>query len=142
MRKAIVVILISTLLSLFFPNVASAEWVEYKTGPVDTDSQQVQPRQYDLYRLDYAISDTNPDEFWFFLNFAEPTKADMFNNSQKSWAAIFIDVDGDSKSDFSIQTPSKRQNFSSNNFMNADFIDQRGAQAQFYLIAIHKLGQI
>lgn len=124
MRKLLAVFLSSMLVAILLPAKANAEWLEYKIGPVDSDSRQIQPRQYDLYRLDYAISDTNKDEYWFFLHFAEPTKADMFNNSVKSWAAILIDVDLDDKSDYSIETTYK--NYSSNYYMKANFADRRG----------------
>lgn len=111
-------------MAIVLPAKANAEWIEYKIGSVDSDSRQIQPRQYDLYRLDYAISDTNKDEYWFFLHFAEPTKADMFNNAVKSWAAILIDVDLDNKTDYSIETT--YQNYSSNYYMKANFADRRG----------------
>jgi hypothetical protein len=123
-RKLLAVFLSSILMAIFLPAKANAEWVEYKIGSVDSDSRQIQPRQYDLYRLDYAISDSDKDEYWFFLHFAEPTKADMFNNAVKSWAAILIDVDLDNKSDYSIETT--YQNYSGNYFMKANFADRRG----------------
>ena len=124
MKRLLLVILSSILISVYSPSVGNADWIEYKTGPVDSDIKQIQPRQYDLYRLDYAIPSSNKDEYWFFLNFAEPITANMFNNSVKSWAAILIDVDLDSKSDFSIETT--YQNYSGNYYMKANFADRRG----------------
>jgi hypothetical protein len=123
-RKFLVVLMSSLLLALALPSIANADWIEYKIGPVDSDAQQIQPVQYDLSRLDYAISDTNPDEFWFFLLFSQPVKEDMFNNSVKSWAAVMIDVDLDNKTDFSIETT--YQNYNGNYYMKANFADRRG----------------
>jgi hypothetical protein len=50
------------------------------------------------------VNDLKPDEYWFFLNFAQAVTPNQFNDGRGSWAAIFLDTNNDGNDDFSLET--------------------------------------
>ena len=104
MRKGILVSLV-LVISLTFPvSPANAAWLQYQTSPADTYNRPDLTPEYDITDVDFAVSDKNPDEYWFFLNFAKPLTANRFADGLGSWAAIFLDINNDGKDDYSIET--------------------------------------
>lgn len=85
---------------------ASAAWIQYQNGPADTYNRPDLPAEYDITRTDFAVHDTNSDEYWFFLNFAKPVTSNIFADGQGSWAGVFLDVNNDGKMDYSLETNS------------------------------------
>jgi hypothetical protein len=86
---------------------ANAAWIQYQSGPADTYNRPDLPAEYDITRTDFGVSDTYPDEYWFFLTFAKNVTANQFADGKDSWAAIFLDVNNDGKLDYSLETDSK-----------------------------------
>jgi hypothetical protein len=122
MRRGILVSLV-LMTSLVFPiPPAQAAWIQYQTSEADTYNRPELTAAYDITRVDFAISDTKPDEYWFFLNFAQAVTANQFNDGRESWAGIFLDINNDGKDDYSLETAFKTYD---GNYIHAgDFIDR------------------
>jgi hypothetical protein len=101
---------------------ASAAWIQYQSSEADTYNRPDLTAAYDITRVDFAISDTKPDEYWFFLNFAQAISANQFNDGKDSWAGIFLDVNNDGKDDYSLETSFKT--YEGNYYHAGDFIDR------------------
>jgi S1-C subfamily serine protease len=126
MKKFLVILMSSLVLSMALPAIAHADWVEYKTGALDNDPVNKNPPRYDIYRLDYAVSQTDPDEFWFYLHFISPITANMFNDGTGAYADLTIDTNSDVMADYRIETP--RRNFESNFSSPANLYNREGKQ--------------
>jgi len=126
MKKILAALMSILIISLAFPTAASADWVEYKTGSLDNDLVNKNPPQYDIYRLDYAVSESAPDEFWFYLHFILPITSNMFNDGSGAQADISIDINSDIMTDYRIVTPFR--NFVSNYALPANFYNREGKQ--------------
>ena len=89
MRRGILVSLV-LVISLVFPiSPANAAWIQYQSSEADTYNRPELTAAYDITRVDFAINDTKPDEYWFFLNFAQAVTASQFNDGQDSWAEFY-----------------------------------------------------
>jgi len=126
MRRGILVSLV-LVISLVFPiSPAKAAWIQYQSSEADTYNRPELTAAYDITRVDFAINDTKPDEYWFFLNFAQAVTASQFNDGQDSWAGIFLDLNNDGKDDYSLETVAK--SYEGNYYHSADFIDRTSGQ--------------
>ncbi|MBI3430395.1 MAG: serine protease [Actinobacteria bacterium] len=106
MRKYLSVLSALTLVAgLFSIPPASAAWIQYQSSPVDTYNRPDLSSEYDISRVDLAVSDTAPSEYWFFLDFTKPMTATRFADGNQSWAGILLDLNLDGKDDYVISTP-------------------------------------
>jgi S1-C subfamily serine protease len=124
-RLGLVVILFLTFVSV--PS-AQADWTEYKTSPTDSSNSKIVSPAYDITSVNFAMGqwENNPTDleyYWFWLNFAQPVKADLFADNS-SWAAILIDADNDGDLDYSIQTNSSKS-YNGNYYHDGRFLDRR-----------------
>jgi hypothetical protein len=123
MRRGILVSLV-LVFSLIFPiSPAKAAWIQYQSSEADTYNRPDLTAAFDITRVDFGVSDNAPDEYWFFLNFAQPVSANQFNDGAGSWAGIVLDLNNDGKEDYSLQT-SQSKNYSENYFHSGRFIDR------------------
>lgn len=122
MKRGILATLV-LLISLVFPvSSASAAWIQYQSSEADTYNRPELTASFDITRVDFAINDSAPDEYWFFLNFAQAVSANQFNDGQDSWAGILLDVNNDGKDDYSLQT--SKDSYSENYFHSGKFVDR------------------
>lgn len=106
MRSGILVSLV-LVISLVFPiSPANAAWIQYQDGPADTFNRSDLPAEFDITRTDFGVSDSKPDEYWFFLMFAVPVTSSLFADGKGSWAGVFLDINNDNKIDYSLETNS------------------------------------
>jgi hypothetical protein len=106
MKRGILVSLV-LVISLIFPiSPANAAWIQYQDGPADTYNRPDLPAEFDITRTDFAVNDSKPDEYWFFLMFAKPVTSDIFADGRGSWAGVFLDINNDGKLDYSLETSS------------------------------------
>jgi len=104
MKRALAVAIL--FMSALFPTSAQAAWLQYQSGPADSYNRPDLPAEYDITRTDFAVSDTNPDEYWFFLSFSKNVTANLFADGLNSWAGVFIDTNNDGQLDYSLETDS------------------------------------
>ena len=122
MKRGILATLV-LLISLVFPvSSASAAWIQYQSSEADTYNRPELTASFNITRVDFAINDSAPDEYWFFLNFAQAVSANQFNDGQDSWAGILLDVNNDGKDDYSLQT--SKDSYSENYFHSGKFVDR------------------
>ena len=97
-------------LILFTPflnqQVAHAAWITNQISPLDVTNNAGLPSAYDLTQISFGVSDANPNNYEFFLYFAQPVTYNLFADGLGSWAAVLLDVDGDGKVDYSLETTS------------------------------------
>ena len=106
MKRGILVSLV-LVISIIFPiSPANAAWIQYQDGPADTFNRPDLPAEFDITRTDFAVNDSKPDEYWFFLMFAKPVTSDIFADGRGSWAGVFLDINNDGKLDYSLETSS------------------------------------
>jgi hypothetical protein len=126
MGKRILVSLI-LIFSLLIPiSPARAAWIQYQSSDADTYNRPELSAAMDITKVDFAINDAKPDEYWFFLNFAQAVTANQFNDGLDSWAAIFLDINNDGKDDYSLETVAKP--YEGNFYHSADFVDRTSGQ--------------
>jgi S1-C subfamily serine protease len=122
MRRGLLVCLL-LVVSLLFPiSSANAAWIQYQSSEADTYNRPDLTAAYDITRVDFAINDTKPDEYWFFLNFAQAVTANQYNDGLDSWAGVFLDLNNDGKPDYSLETSLKT--YEGNYYHAGDFVDR------------------
>lgn len=104
MRTKSLVSLLLTISFLLPINPANAAWTQYQTSPADTYNRSDIAVEYDITRVDFAVSDTFSDEYMFFLQFSKPITSNRFADGQGSWAAILLDTNNDGTDDYSLET--------------------------------------
>jgi hypothetical protein len=108
--------------SLLLPiDSAQAAWIQYQSSEADTYNRPELTPAFDITRVDFTVNDLKPDEYWFFLNFAQAVTPNQFNDGLGSWAAIFLDTNNDGKDDFSLQT--SNDPYANNIYHPGRFID-------------------
>jgi hypothetical protein len=105
---------------------AKAAWIQYQNGPADTYNRPDLPPEFDITRTDFAVSDTHPDEYWFFLMFSKPVTSSIFADGQGSWAAVLLDINNDGKLDYSLATDSNP--YVGNYYKSARFQDRTSGE--------------
>ena len=105
-RKYLRVLFALTLLAgLLSSSPAYAAWTQYQSSPADTYNRSDLSPEYDITQVDFAVSDTAPSEYWFFLDFSKPMTATRFADGTQSWAGLLLDINLDGKDDYAISTP-------------------------------------
>lgn len=123
-RRLFSVGLVLALLLGMNPSVASAaSWIQYQSSPVDTYNRSDLPAAYDITQVDFGVSDSDPTRYAFFLDFAKPISANLFSDGLRSWAGIFLDINGDGKDDYSFETDVNTP-YSSNYYHAGVFTDR------------------
>ncbi len=121
-RAALVGLIIVALITPTAP--LNAAWVKYQSSPNDRfNAADVKP-EYDVVSIDIGISDSSPNEIYFFLEFAKPVFNTQFADGKGSWAAIMLDMNGDGKADYSMETSS--QSYVNNFYHTGKFINRQG----------------
>lgn len=120
-----VLLVVSLLLALLIPTgPAHAAWVTYQSSPNDRfNATDVKP-EYDVVSIDIGISDTTPNEIYFFLEFSQPISNSQFADGKGSWASVMLDMDNDGKEDFSMD--SSAQSYVNNFYHTAKFTNRQG----------------
>ena len=121
-RLLLILSLITTFCFQALPS--DAAWVSYQSSPRDSYNSSDLPAAYDAINVDMAISDSSPNEIFFFLNFTNPVFNNQFADGKGSWAAIMLDINNDGKVDFSMETNS--QSYVNNFYHTAGFINRQG----------------
>lgn len=106
---------------------ANAAWIQYQASPADTYNRPDIPAEFDITRIDFAVSDTKPDEYWFFLTFTKPIVSDLFADGKRSWAGVLLDINNDGKIDYSLATDSVP--YVGNYYKAARFQDRTSGEA-------------
>jgi branched-chain amino acid transport system substrate-binding protein len=101
-------------------------WSEYKSSPTDTSNGRVTTSAYDIVSVDFAMSKSEPDYYFFWLVFAQPVKANLFSDNS-SWAGILLDANNDGKVDFSVETNLTKA-YSGNYYHDGRFVDRRTSE--------------
>jgi len=100
-----IVFVLILIFSITVPTPASAsEWIQFESSPSDTYNRPDLSLAYDITQVDFGITDTDSGNYRFFLDFAQPISASQFADGNKSWAGIFLDLDGDGKEEYSLET--------------------------------------
>ena len=106
-------------------STVNAAWINYQSSPNDTyNASDVKP-DYDVVSIDIGITDSSPNEIYFFLEFAKPIFNNQFADGKGSWAAVMLDMNNDGKVDFSMETSG--QSYSNNYYHTGKFINRQGA---------------
>ena len=105
---------------------ASAAWIQYQDGPADSFNRPDLLKEFDITRTDFGVSDSKPDEYWFFLMFAVPVTSGLFADGRGSWAGVFLDVNNDNKIDYSLETDSRP--YEGNYYKAGSFQDRTSGQ--------------
>ncbi len=83
---------------------ASAAIQNYQESPNDSYTDPATPRNFDLTNVSYGEFPESPDFHYFYLDFSSNVLAGQFDDDRGSWAAVMIDVDGDNREDYRIET--------------------------------------
>ena len=101
---------------------AHAAWLQYQSSPADTfNSPDILP-EYDITGINFAVSDTAPDEYMFFVQFTKGITPTLFADGLGSWAGVFLDTNDDGKIDYSLETDNG--SYSGNYNKAAKFVDR------------------
>lgn len=122
MRIRILLSFILTFALISPSSLANAAWLQYQSSEADTYNRPELSAAFDITRVDFAISDTDPDEYWFFLNFAQAITGNQFNDGLNSWAGIFLDLNNDGKDDYSLETTTDP--YVGNYYHSGKFVDR------------------
>ena len=96
--------LISSTLLVFVSLPAWAAIQNYQESPNDSYTETGTPKNFDITNVSYGEFSDSPEFHYFFIDFASKLTAAQFNDNQGSWAAIMIDLNGDNKEDYRIET--------------------------------------
>jgi S1-C subfamily serine protease len=119
-RKILVSVVL--VISLIYPvTPANANWIQYQSSGVDTYNSPELTAAFDITQVNFGVTELRPDEYMFFINFADAVTPNQFNDGQGSYAAIFLDTNNDGKDDFSLQT--NTEPYVNNVFHPGKFID-------------------
>jgi branched-chain amino acid transport system substrate-binding protein len=102
---------------------SESPWSEYKSSPTDTNNNTVVTPAYDIVSVDFAMSKSEPEYYYFWIEFSQPVKANLFSDNS-SWAGILIDANNDGKIDYSIETNFSKS-YSGNFYQDGRFLDRR-----------------
>ena len=109
---------------LFVPSVI-ADWTEFQHSQLDTSNGKLLSKAYDVERISFAINDSNPSLYNFFLHFVNPVSNALFAD-RTSFAAILIDIDNDGDEDYSIDT-NYDQVYKATQLHDARLVDRRNS---------------
>ena len=104
-RIFLLTVLIGVVTSLgAYPSNAAVTWSteSKKDSLFDGSSYNT---QYDLDYVSAQIFDNHPDEIYFYMEFAQVPRLDMFNDGLGSFGFIGLDYDLDGKRDIRLEAP-------------------------------------
>ncbi len=131
MRRIIAIITVfSLVLSLLAlaPAAHASTVAWYQSTAQDSYNRPDLNPAYDIQSVTVAKFDDDPDDtINFFLYFANPLTASLFNDSFGSWAAIFLDLNNDGKLDLRIKVQGQTYP-ANNNTVTASIYDDRTSQ--------------
>jgi hypothetical protein len=108
MKRLVLVFVLIASSCLTSIQPASAETrVFSKRTTVDIYNTKVSNPAFDIQQVSVALFDTDLDMIHFWILFAQPLTADMFNDNKGSWAGILIDTNNDGKDDIVLNTLAK-----------------------------------
>ena len=100
------ILVLAGVLAPIGPAQAAVAW-SY-SSPKDTFNRSDLSPAFDVeYIAASRFDDDSSDTINFFLFFKNVPDPAQFNDGQDSWAAVFIDVNGDGKRDFTLQTTAR-----------------------------------
>lgn len=114
------------ILGISTPVSSAASWIQYQSSPVDSYNRPDLPAAYDITQVDFGVPDADPSRYSFFLDFAEPITASLFADGLGSWAGILIDINGDGKDDYSLETDTTVP-YNGNYYHAGRLLDRTGA---------------
>ena len=82
------------------PANAAVTWSA--SSPMDSYTRPEVTPNFDLTQVDAAIFDNEQDDIYFYLNFAAIPSINQYNDGRDSYAAVFIDLNLDAKSDLKL----------------------------------------
>ena len=97
-------LVLALLIGMNTPVSSATSWIQYLSSPVDTYNRPDLLAAYDITQLDFGVLDSDPTRYSFLLDFAKPITASLFADGLGSWAGILIDINGDGKDDYSLET--------------------------------------
>jgi hypothetical protein len=86
------------------PNASAETLVFEKSTSVDAFNRPDLNLKYDIQKVVVGMYDTDLDMLHFWVLFAQPLTANLFNDNQGSWAGILIDTNNDDTDDIVINT--------------------------------------
>jgi hypothetical protein len=89
------------------PTAKAESKVYSKQTNTDTYNRSDINFKYDIQRVEVGLYDTDLDMLHFWILFAQPLTANMFNDNQGSWAGILIDTNNDGNDDIVLNTLAK-----------------------------------
>ena len=104
-RVSLLILLLGIVTSLgTYPSSAAVTWsIESKKDTVFDGSDY--NAQYDVEYVSAQIFDNHPDEIYFYMEFFQVPRLDMFNDGLGSFGFIGLDYDLDGKRDIRLETP-------------------------------------
>lgn len=103
-RWALSILLVVGLMPAAMPPAVAANRVFDFTSTTDTFNPPDIKSQYDIQKVNVALMDDDLDSMHFWILFAQPLTANMFNDGQDSWAGILIDTNNDGVDDIVLNT--------------------------------------
>ena len=98
MKRILLSLLLIVATSIVGIPTAKAESKVYsKQTNIDTFNRSDINFKYDIQRVEVGLYDSDLDMLHFWILFAQPLTANMFNDNQGSWAGILIDTNNDNK---------------------------------------------
>jgi len=105
---------------------AEEGFIILQDGPFDRDNFENLPTDYDITQITFAIEEEYPDNYTFYVSFINPIVPDQFDGTNGSFASLFMDLDNDGETDYSLDT--SEESYEENYFHDADLIDRRGGK--------------
>ncbi len=125
--KVVVAILAVALATVAVsPNLlskAEAAWMNYQTSPSHLKIKANIDIQYDVQQIHFGITDVDPGRLYFYLNFVKPILAHQFADGLGSYANVSLDINGDDKPEYVMQTDPSRP-YEANFIHSGLFIDK------------------
>lgn len=85
---------------------AQAAWLNYQTSPSHLKIKANIDIQYDVQQIHFGVTDVDPNRLYFYLNFVKPVQAKQFADGLGSYAEVSLDINGDDKPEYALQTNS------------------------------------
>ena len=102
---------------------AEAAWMNYQTSPSHLKIKANIDIQYDVQQIHFGITDVDPGRLYFYLNFVKPVLANQFADGLGSYANVSLDINGDDKPEYALQTDPSRP-YDGNLIHSGLFIDK------------------
>jgi hypothetical protein len=97
----VIVLVIGLVTNSISPASAAVTWSQTSTFDVTYDGS-VFNSQYNLDYTSSYIFDNDPEDIFFYLEFAQIPTSQMFNTGKGSFGAVYLDYNLDNKADFAL----------------------------------------